>query len=383
VINTDQRTSQALDLMLGFAQATGLDDERAAQDRYLWTDAFAVCNFLALGETELALQLVDQVHRTLGRHSRSDVREGWISGLDGAQAEAHPTRGGLRIGKQRPERAAGEPLEERLEWERDGQYFHYLTKWMHALDQVARWTGQARFNIWARELAEAVFRAFTYVPRDAPSSGRRMYWKLSVDLSRPLVASMGHHDPLDGYVTFRQLQASAIRLGVGGSGPPLDVEAAEFAAMIPFNLTTEDPLGLGALLADAWRVEQLMGDGGIAGPALRDRLLDAALIGLGNYDDEMSLKLPSSYRLAFRELGLAIGLAAVPNMSAADGAHRQLERVARFAPLRFDIEAFWLRPNNRSNAIWLEHQNINEVMLATSLVPEGYLTLRGLQPARA
>jgi hypothetical protein len=366
MIDADPRTRHALNLMLEFAGETGLDGGRQAPDRYLWTDAFAVCNFLALGETELALQLVDQVHRTLGH--------------DEALAAEHPTRGGLRIGKKRPERTAGEPLDERLEWERDGQYFHYLTKWMHALDQVARWTGQARFNIWARELAETAFRAFTYVP--AGDGGRRMYWKMSVDLSRPLVASMGHHDPLDGYVTSRQLQATAKRLGVAGSGPPLAFEATEFAAMIPFNLTTEDPLGVGGLLADAWRVEQLMGDGGIAGPALRDRLLDAALIGLGNYDDEMSLNLPSSYRLAFRELGLAIGLAAVPRMTAADGAHQQLERLARFAPLRFDIEGFWLRPNNRSTATWLDHQNINEVMLATSLVPDGYLTLRGLQPAR-
>src|SRR5216684_2205383 len=59
-------------------------------------------------------------------------------------------RGGLRIGKKLPERSAGEPFDEQLEWDRDGQYFHYLTKWMHALDQVARSTKQPRFNLWAR-----------------------------------------------------------------------------------------------------------------------------------------------------------------------------------------------------------------------------------------
>jgi hypothetical protein len=60
---------------------------------------------------------------------------------------------------------------------------------------------------WARELAAAAFAAFTYVLPD--SDRRRMYWKMSIDLSRPLVPSMGHHDPLDGFITFRQLQTSA------------------------------------------------------------------------------------------------------------------------------------------------------------------------------
>src|SRR6185369_2766753 len=110
-------------------------------------------------------------------------RRGWISGLSEADGERHPTRGGLRIGKPLPERRSGEPMDERLEWERDGQYFHYLTKWMHALDQVTRATGQPLFNRWARELAQTAYRAFTYKPQDGEP--RQMYWKLSIDLSRP------------------------------------------------------------------------------------------------------------------------------------------------------------------------------------------------------
>ena len=30
----------------------------------------------------------------------------------------------------------GAPVDERLEWDRDGQYFHYLTKWMHTRQSV-------------------------------------------------------------------------------------------------------------------------------------------------------------------------------------------------------------------------------------------------------
>src|SRR5262249_23087427 len=152
-------------------------------------------------------------------------------------------------------------LDEQLEWERDGQYFHYLTKWMHALDQVARWTRERRFNRWARELAAAAHATFVSGPR--PPGSRRMAWKMSIDLSRPLVPTMGQHDPLDGLVTCSQLMATAAQLpGAPGSadpdGPDLAPAIADFAAMTAtLDLQTADPLGLGGLLADAGRVAQI------------------------------------------------------------------------------------------------------------------------------
>jgi hypothetical protein len=67
------RGKQAIDLLLRFAERTGLASTRSPQ-RYLWTDAFAVCTLQGLGRVtgeprygELALQLVDQVHHVLGR----------------------------------------------------------------------------------------------------------------------------------------------------------------------------------------------------------------------------------------------------------------------------------------------------------------------------
>ena len=122
-------------IMQEYAALTGLSPAGETPRRYLWTDAFALCNLLELfrqsGEEkwrELALRLVDQVHHILGRHRADDARSGWISGLNDAEGERHPTRGGLRIGKRLGERRPGEPLDESLEWERDGQYYHYLTK---------------------------------------------------------------------------------------------------------------------------------------------------------------------------------------------------------------------------------------------------------------
>ena len=340
-------------LMASFAERSGLLDARQ-QRRYLWTDAFAVCNFLALGQIDRALALVGRVHRELGRHHPDDARRGWISGLGDAEGDAHPTLGGLRIGKSLPERSDHELFDERLEWDRDGQYFHYLTRWMHALDQVARVTGDERHAIWARELADTAHRRFAY----GPPGHRRMYWKMSVDLTRPQVASMGHHDPLDGYVTCLQLDATAPR------GVDLGDAIADYRGMIdPSRLTTGDPLGIGGLLVDAYRLTQLDRD-----RPLRDALLDAARAGLAHYVMQPDLRLSADHRLAFRELGLAIGLAAALAMDAPG--------FKQYAQLRGSIEAFWLDGAHRRSRTYRGHEDISDVMLATSLQPDGFLVLR-------
>ncbi len=376
--------------MRDFAERTGLGSERP-QRRYLWTDAFAVCNFLELARAtreeryrDLALQLVEQVHHVLGRHRADDRRSGWISGLGEGEGELHPTRGGLRIGKKLPERAPGDPFDERLEWDRDGQYFHYLTRWMQALDQVSRSTGDPRFNAWARELAEAAHRSFTTGP---PGRGRRMVWKMSIDLSRPLVPSMGHHDPLDGFVTCLQLQATAAALPGAPRGPDLADAVTDLATLIEGrSWATADPLGLGGLLMDACRVAQLMGVGAWAGGDLLDVLLDAALEGLSHYSRQGELLQPASHRLAFRELGLAIGIAAIERIEsevrAAPGGfpngtrvRAHLEALAPHRALGSAIESFWVDASHRRSSIWAEHRDINEVMLATCLVPDGVLRM--------
>ncbi len=386
------RINEAITLMNNYAERTGLASQQPRR-RYLWTDAFAVCNYLGLarssgeqGYTERALQLVDQVHHTLGRHRNTDRRSGWISGLDDDKGEQHPTQGGLRIGKGLPERDPGEPLDERLEWDRDGQYFHYLTKWMHALDQVTRSTQQPRFNAWGRELASSAFEAFTYLP--SPGYGpRRMNWKMSIDLTRPLVTSMGQHDPLDGYISNLQLRATAGALPQPVAGPDLEDETRQYASMLKRGeLATTDPLGLGGLLIDAYRVQQLMQQGTQTDAQLLNRLLDAALTGLQHYALGGEWQLPAKQRLAFRELGLAIGLHAVERMHQTVGhehkyaaTNPRLQTLMQYLPLRDEIEATWRNPEQQRTATWIEHQDINEVMLATSLAPNGFLVLLPLE----
>lgn len=80
MISSEQAVAEAAGLMLGFAERTGLIGD-GPQQRYLWTDAFAVCNFLALASasgkachTDPALRLIDQVHRVLERFRADDAR---------------------------------------------------------------------------------------------------------------------------------------------------------------------------------------------------------------------------------------------------------------------------------------------------------------------
>jgi hypothetical protein len=368
--------------MLAFAARTGLDGAEPPR-RYLWTDAFAVCNFLGLWRAsgdrtflDLALRLVAQVHDVLGRHRPDDPRRGLISGLSEQEGALHPARGGLRIGKPLRERAPGEPVDERLEWEQDGQYFHYLTRWMHALDQVSRATGDAQFVRWAIELGEVAHRRFVYVVRPGL---RRMYWKMSIDLSRPLVTSMGQHDPLDGLVTCLQSRATAERLAPELAAVLAPAEL-DFAAMLDAgSIATADPLGIGGLLADAYRLSQLERQGSaLPDPALPDLLLRGARSGLHAALQRALLRGPAPRRLGFRELGLAIGLAAAGRMvedAERAGPRPMASELREYLGLREQIEDFWLLPEHRRDATWIEHADINDVMLATSLSPEGYLEL--------
>lgn len=367
---------EAREIMAWFGRDTGLTSD-APPRRYLWTDAFAVCNYLGLYEAtgeavylDHAVALVDQVHAVLGRHRADDRRSGWLSGLDDAEGARHPTAGGLRIGKPEPERAAGEPLDAGREWDRDGQYFHYLTRWMHALSRMARVSGRGEYHRWAVELARAAHGAFVR----RTDGGWRMAWKMSIDLSRPLVPSMGSHDPLDGLLTLCELYA-----GAPEGEPLLENEIGELAEMCEGRRwATDDPLGLGGLLTDAERVHALRGSRrraapleGARGELLLTTLLQESSIGLRAFAATGSLRAPAGRRLAFRELGLVIGLAAVERA----GLGTAVGELSRFVPLRPVILAFWDTPEHQRPASWTDHRDINEVMLATALTPAGYLDL--------
>ena len=378
---TTTRLTTAAQLMDGFAARTGLTSD-APPRRYLWTDAFAVCNCLGLHRRtgaarwlECAGALIEQVHHVLGRHRPDDARTGWISGLPEAEGARHPTIGGLRIGKPLPERGPADVPDEWLDWERDGQYYHYLTRWLHALERAAAATGNRELLRYGVELASTAERAFAH---RAAGEGR-LYWKLSIDLAQSVVATMGQHDPLDGLTATAALEALALAAGAGTLGPELRDLAAMCAGR---GWATRDALGIGMLLTDALLLARLAG----RVPAVSDELLVRAL-----RDAARSLELvttgrflwgPAGDRLAFRELGLAIGLAAAERLEqlreagALPGgavAAEVVERLQRHVPLRAQLESFWLQPEHQVVDTWVEHEDINAVMLATSLLPDGYL----------
>lgn len=374
----------AQELIDDFAARTGLVGE-APPRRYLWTDAFAVRTLLDLhlrtgdpGHLDLALRLVDQVHHVLGRHRADDPRRGWISGLSEEEGDRHPTAGGLRIGKELPERGPDEPYDPRGEWDRDGQYFHYLTQWMQALARVAAETGEPRHLRWARELARAAQRGFS---SRAPGGGRRMVWKASIDLRRPLVPSMGHHDPLEALIGQLELEAAAPPPG-GEGGPSLAAEISEAAALCAGGRwATEDPLGIGGLLAAAARLARLVADRGVVrdadGGDLLARVLADSIVSLRAFSRDEPFALPADRRLAFRELGLSIGLRAVEALAdLPPGALEEpyaaaLADLRRHLPLAERIEASWSDPANRRGPTWQAHRDIDEVMLAASLAAAG------------
>lgn len=376
------RTALAQSLMEEFAEATGVSGNTKPR-RYLWTDAFAVCNFLGLFQQtgddrflKFARELVNQVHHILGRHREDDPRRGWISGLPEEEGERHPTVGGLRIGKSLKERQPYEPANPKLEWEQDGQYFHYLTKWMHALYRMGRETGESDYQRWAAELAATAHQAFTCAVR--PGGPKRMVWKMSIDLTRPLVPSMGQHDPLDGLVTCLELQtAEKFEAEVGADLTAAIADMTEISAHA--SLATDDPLGIGGLLDDATRLAGLVFQRGVMRHDLLHQLLVDARFSLESFSRSYLLGLSAEHRLAFRELGLSIGIHGLQRLRHLVAQDRELAAASHsllpYQPLAEQISTFWSDPARRVSSTWMDHRDINSVMLATSLAPDGYLQL--------
>ena len=373
-------------LMSEFAIRTGLSQGGRDKRRYLWTDAFAVCNFLELfGRTSdqqylrCAEELIYQVHPVLGRYRADAKHHGWISGLNEESGRRHPTAGGLRIGKPLRERDVTEPFDENLEWDRDGQYFHYLTKWMHALCQAAFLVGDA--SKWAVELGSVAFHGFAR--RSGSGQVVGVYWKMSTDLSRPLVPSSGLHDALDGSITFREV------LHAGAKSPDIRAtdldEAIESLSVVcqQRDWTTDDPLGLGGLLFDACRLCQLIGEQRLGDAHLLEQIMDGCRQGLRALLAGGHLNLPPLHRLAFRELGLAIGLRALPviasitksRIGSKPGLQRAIELLLPYQSLAGDIILVWLPYAQHPDKNWRAHQDINDVMLATALIPDLFLSV--------
>lgn len=152
--------------------------------------------------------------------------------------------------------------------------------------------------------------------------------------------------------------------------------------------TTDDSLGLGGILYDVYRAFHLFiltNDPDLLN--LTHSLIHAARNGLNLFLRKNRLDAPPSRRLAFRELGLSIGMRAIVKLNiellsdvvaskiTAKDREALLDAIGdilQHQSLVPAIESFWLRDASQRAITWKEHLDINIVMLATSLAPDAF-----------
>jgi hypothetical protein len=264
--------------------------------------------------------LIQDVHRELGcyRHSQRYL---------GEATPAEPMRGGLRIGKE--------------DEQEDGQYFHYLTKWMFALNRMSIARGDQKYNTWAIQLAQTAHKGF--VIRGLGGRALRMVWKMSVDLQHVAVSSEGNLDPFDGLVTYRLLQHYSEDKSV------LQNEIADMQHFVERKLptfATSDELDSGEALwlAEWFRDEQWAAT-----------LHQVALESIDQLFQSGRLEYPPAYRLLFREMGTVLGLK-VAVLQRPEERDQWTERVEK-------LLSFW------SDKVFDRDTDISPLMYASALLP--------------
>ena len=168
--------------------------------RYLWTDSFGVCNYISLykktgeeGYIKEAESLIEKVYKVLGRPK------------------------GLRIGE---------------EADRDGQYFHYLTKWMFALNEIGKI--KPEYHEKSISLIKDIHPKFVIAKKG-------VCWKMAEDLSAPYPGyGMGGLDFYDGYTMYNLIDPVALSSQIGDMQTIIDYNYKDYSC-------TQD-LGLGEVL---------------------------------------------------------------------------------------------------------------------------------------
>eukprot|EP01083_Nonionella_stella_P010063 28778_1 len=311
---------------------------KKGQPRYLWTDAFGVINYLTLYVStdneqylDQAKLLVQDVHDILG-HTRDGNKR------IGNATDDHPTLNGLRIGKLNNESNA---------MDGDGQYFHYLTKWMFALNRLSVISDEPSFNQWAVEMAQGIF------PKFVNKNKQRMYWKMSIDLNTILVGSEGNLDPLSGYVTYKLLQETN-----ANDANVLSEEIKTFKQMVDrkmpyFNST--DTLGLGGA---CWLAHFFLEKEPWAA-----QLALKSLNNLNQLNGRGKFQRSAYSRLAFREFGAVLGTRCLYSHS------DKLKRIKHLSESWNDdvgpkLLKFW-----KKKGIYQRDKDITPQMYCSSLIP--------------
>mgnify|MGYP001818787138 FL=1 len=241
--------------------------------RYLWTDAYGVILLVSL-------------YKELGRQSYLDDAESVVANVDKVLGRPR----GIRIGEAP---------------DRDGQYFHYLTMWLHALEVLGRCIPDYRQK--AIDLVRQIHKPFL-VP------GRGVIWKMEEDLSGPYPGiGIGALDAFGGYVAYRQLDSGQLASEISDMRTLIDASSSRL-------VITQD-LGLGMMLwmshffpDEDWAIQQR-----------RQSLdmLDQMWVERGYFCREPML--PET-KFAFTNYGVSIGLQAVGvRTSQVKGLHKFFE----------------------------------------------------------
>lgn len=221
---------------------------------------------------ELAERLVQTVHDILGRTRNGESRLPEATDLK-------PLDGGLRIGEVDEFGPDG-----------DGQYHHYLTLWMFALNRLCLASKEPKYN----ELAKAIHPRFV-IQRGGQDT---MVWKISTDMQQPLARSKGHLDDITGLAVFQLIQSTA-------GNASLEEEIEQYRGIIarsgPLH-SSSDMLDLGMSL---W-IAHLDKDAGWSLELAKDSLRHARHQFIRN--KARILEGNPRRRLAFREFGACLGV---------------------------------------------------------------------------
>jgi len=186
-----------------------------------------------------------------------------------------------------------------------------------------------------------------------------MFWKMSMDLSKPLVYSEGNLDPIDGYVTFQILQKTV------GDPSVLAEEIRDYKKIVDTKFEqyySGDPLDLGMTLwTSHWFDKEEEWSTKLSERAFRClRILK---------DEELYFEEPPAYRLAFREFGTCLGIRCYE-------VEEEWETFARKLALQWEVIGIVPKPIKKV-LVKEELEPITLVMYCSALFPgafrKGYL----------
>lgn len=140
-----------------------------------------------------------------------------------------------------------------------------------------------------------------------------MYWKMSMELDRPLVRSEGNLDPVDGLVVFKLLQDTDTVHSDGNPSSVLTEEIGDYEKIVRTkwrNYRSDDPLDLGMTLWTAHFFAE--------GNEWSEGLLQRAKDDLSALFDGKYFNSSTKRRLAFREFGTCLGIRCGAALEAAE-----------------------------------------------------------------